>query len=267
MTELPHIYRTALQAVLEASEAILSIYQSDFTAITKEDGSPVTQADLESSRIIIEHLGKTGIPIISEEQEIPHYHERLSWKENWCVDPLDGTSMFMEKNDEFAINIAHLKNGEPIFGIIADPVQQKVLMGGKEFEVVIANYSDFNSPERWTKIQPKERLHNPVRVICSRSYVHSSGLKYIQSLEQRFGELQFVRKGSALKFFDLVLGNADIYTRFAPTMEWDIAPGQAILNALGGQIVNVENNQPLKYNKEDLFNPQFIAQTFAFLQA
>lgn len=264
--KFPSIYTTALQAVAEASKAILTIYHQEFVAIQKEDGSPVTIADITSSDIIAQYLNETGIPLLGEEQEHPSFEERLNWTENWCVDPLDGTRMFLRRNDEFSVNIAHIINGVSVFGIIGDPVKNRVLFGGKSTGVFIASLDDWDKPAKWKKIQPSSRLNNPVTVTCSRSYTHGSGFKYMQQLERKFGELHYIYRGSSLKFFDLAEGKADIYARFAPTMEWDIASGQAILEALGGSIVTVSENRPLRYNKESLFNPMFIAKTKAILQ-
>ncbi|GAB5416870.1 MAG: 3'(2'),5'-bisphosphate nucleotidase CysQ [Crocinitomicaceae bacterium] len=264
--ELPSYYITALKAAIEASKAILEIYQNDVVAVQKEDGSPVTIADITSSKIIEEHLLKTNIPILGEEQEQATFEERQNWTENWCVDPLDGTRMFLRRNDEFAVNIAHVIGGKAVFGIIADPVKGKILFGGSKTGVYTSIFEDIDDSDQWNKILAREERNNPVTVTCSRSYTHGSGFKYMQQLEAQFGELNYIYKGSALKFFDLAEGRADVYPRFAPTMEWDIAAGQAIIEALHGTIVTVSENKPLHYNKEQLFNPMFIAKTKALLK-
>ncbi len=256
---------TALEASIEASKAIMEVYRTDFLTVQKEDGSPVTKADIEASNIISRHLEKTQIPIIGEETEPAPFNERSKWKENWCVDPLDGTRMFLKKNDEFSVNIAHIVNGESIFGIIASPTSKEILFGGKNYGVYISSFDSIKTPSDWKAMNPRSKVNNPLAVTCSRSYTHGSGFKYMQILERDFGELVYIRKGSALKFFDLATGEAEIYTRFAPTMEWDIAAGQAILEELGGSVVDVSNNSPLKYNKESLFNPSFIAKSKAII--
>lgn len=265
--ELPSYYITALKAAFDASKAILEIYQQEVVAVQKEDGSPVTVADITASKIIEDKLVATGIPILGEEQEKAPFEERKKWKENWCVDPLDGTRMFLRRNDEFAVNIAHVVGGKAEFGIIADPVKGRILFGGKKTGVFISTFENIDQKDRWKKINAREERNNPITVTCSRSYTHGSGFKYMQQLEAQFGELNYIHKGSALKFFDLAEGRADVYPRFAPTMEWDIAAGQAILEALGGTIVTVSENHPLQYNKELLFNPMFIAKTKALLKA
>lgn len=261
--EFPSYYHIALKAAIEASAAILDIYQKEVVAVQKEDGSPVTVADITSSKIIDEILAETNIPILGEEQEHATYEDRKNWEENWCVDPLDGTRMFLRRNDEFAVNIAHIIKGKSVFGIIADPVQRKILFGGPKTGVFTAAFDTISDATTWQAIHPRKERNNPVTVTCSRSYTHGSGFKYMQQLEAQFGELNYIYKGSALKFFDLAEGRADVYPRFAPTMEWDIAAGQAILEALGGSVVTVSENKPLHYNKEQLFNPMFIAKTKA----
>ena len=263
--KLPSYYSVALEAAIAASEVILEIYQQEVIAVQKEDGSPVTVADISSSKIIEKALLTTGIPIVSEEQEKADYSERKTWTENWCVDPLDGTRMFLRRNDEFAVNIAHIVEGKATFGIIADPVKKRILFGGEATGVYISRFKHIDQPEQWKKIVARKDRNNPVTVTCSRSYTHGSGFKYMQQLESRYGELHYIYRGSALKFFDLAEGKADVYPRFAPTMEWDIAAGQAILEALGGSIVTVSENKPLHYNKESLFNPMFIVKTKAML--
>jgi 3'(2'), 5'-bisphosphate nucleotidase len=265
LNPLPDIYFTAIKAIIAASEVVMKVYQTDFTAIQKEDGSPVTEADFASSQIIYNYLSTTNIPITEEEKEIADYAIRSTWTESWCVDPLDGTRMFIKRNDEFSINIAHIVGNKSEFGVIGSPTSQQLILGGPKYGVYFVNFNDINDFSAWQKVDQIDEVNNPLTVICSRSHIHGTGFKYMQILEKVFGEMTYLRKGSALKFFDLANGNADIYTRFAPTMEWDIAAGHAILEALGGQIVEVETNKPLIYNKESLFNPYFIAKSKAFI--
>jgi 3'(2'), 5'-bisphosphate nucleotidase len=186
---IPDIYITALKAIVEASQVILDIYNSDFQAITKEDGSPVTQADLQSSQVISEFLQSTDLPMIGEEQEIANYQERKDWGDYWCIDPLDGTRMFLKRNDEFAINIAHIQHNYPIFGIIGNPVKKEILIGGVDYGVFLMSFEDIENPANWKKLQSLNYKSNPVRIICSRSYTHGSGFKYVQNLERKYGEL------------------------------------------------------------------------------
>lgn len=262
---LPDIYQVAIKASIEASEAIMEVYKEDFGVHIKADGSPVTEADIASSDIISRHLELTNIPILGEELEKDSFDVRSSWKENWCVDPLDGTKMFLQRNDEFCICIAHVVKGNPEFGIIASPVERKILAGGNGHGAFILDFDQVESPTNWEQLQPSNCFNDPIRVTCSRSYKHEYGSKHIDKLTGGKHEVIYQHKGSALKFFDLALGRADIYPRFAPTMEWDIAAGQAILEALEGKITNAHTQKRLTYNKEDLFNPHFIAKTKAYV--
>lgn len=265
MTNLAPKFQTALVAAVEASHKIMDIYNHEFEAIIKEDGSPLTKADLASTTIIQRHLEPLGIPITGEETEKLDYSIRKNWTECWCVDPLDGTKEFISKNGEFAVNIALIENGTPTFGLIASPVNEEIIFGSKEFGVYISSFENIENESNWIKINTPEKVNSPLILTASRS--HGSGLLegFIAELKRISPEMKQISKGSSLKFFDLAKGEVDIYARFAPTMEWDIAPGQAILEALGGSVINVETGMPLTYNKADLLNPFFIAKTKAIL--
>jgi len=258
-------YFIAINAIIAASKVIQKSYNDEFNVEIKEDGSPVTNADIESSKIIEKELIKTHIPITGEETIKERFKERKKWKKHWCVDPLDGTKEFVRRNGEFAVNIALIENQTPVFGLIASPLEEKVLFGEKKLGAFVFSFKEALDPKKWKKITPKEYLNKPLNVIYSRNY-YSPGMDvFIDELKAKYGEPNFIKKGSSLKFFDLALGKADVYPRFAPTMEWDIASGQAILNALGGEVNNAETKKPLIYNKENLKNPSFIVTTKAML--
>ena len=265
MTELKSEYIIALKAAVEASEKIMEIYLNGFDTEFKLDGSPVTQADLAASEIIDSYLETTGIPITGEETIEIDYAIRKNWTESWCVDPLDGTKEFVKQNGEFAVNIALIDGDKAVFGIIAWPLEKKVLFGGPEIGVFILEFRHLEFPEQWMKIETPSIINSPLIVTCSRSHDSGPILKFLHVLKEKHPEIEFIKRGSSLKFFDLALGKADAYPRFAPTMEWDIAAGQAILEALGGTIVDTETNEPLRYNKENLRNPHFIAKSHALL--
>lgn len=257
-------YFIALKASVKASEVIMDYYSQGFETEIKADGSPVTQADLASSEIIEAFLSQTSFPITSEEMEKIPFEIRKEWTDSWCVDPLDGTKEFVKKNGEFAVNIAHIRNNEPVFGLIASPVSEEIIFGGKEFGVFICSFDMINDPDKWIQIEQKENLKKTLVIASSRTHNSGPVLNYVNQLKSTFPEIDFLKKGSSLKFFDLAQGLADTYPRFAPTMEWDIAPGQAIMEALGGTVLHAYSNEPLIYNKENLTNPYFIANTFAF---
>ena len=260
-------YIAAIHASIAASEAIMQIYQNDFEEIIKSDGSPLTQADLASSDIIDAFLRPFGLPITGEETEKMQFEERATWTECWCVDPLDGTKEFIKKNGEFAVNIALIKDSKAHFGLIASPVRREIIVGSKETGVYIFSFDDAHDFSAWKKLSIPEKHNNPIVLIGSRSHHSGSMIQIIESLKSISLGIEFIQKGSALKFFDLALGTADIYPRFAPTMEWDIAAGQAILEALGGSVVHAEKGEALRYNKANLLNPFFVARTATLLSS
>jgi 3'(2'), 5'-bisphosphate nucleotidase len=265
MPEIQSFIPIVLKASVEAAEAIMQIYESDFDPSMKTDGSPVTQADLLSNSIIKSALESTGIPTIMEESINAPFETRKNWDSVWIVDPLDGTKEFIKKNGEFAICIALVHKHQPALGFIVSPVTEEIIFGGKGLSVNHVSFESIHQPQHWKVVSPKEDVSSPLKIAGSRSHHSGTELKFNQSMRSLFGEVEFIKKGSALKFFDLALGKADVYPRFAPTMEWDIAAGQAIIEALGGTIVHAETNEPLRYNKENLYNPYFIAKTKALI--
>ncbi|MBM3451618.1 MAG: 3'(2'),5'-bisphosphate nucleotidase CysQ [Bacteroidetes bacterium] len=264
--EIGSIYFQALQAAVEASQQIMQIYSNGFEAEYKADGSPITIADTVSTEILHKYLDPTGIPVTGEESVNSHFSERSSWTKCWCIDPLDGTKEFVRGNGEFAVNIALIENGVPIFGLIASPVNKEIIIGAKEFGVFIIDFENINNQKSWKKINQPKIINSPIVMTCSRSHHSGPVLKFIQKLQSISPEIEYVKKGSSLKFFDLATGKADAYPRFAPTMEWDIAAGQAILEVLGGVVYHAETGEPLQYNKENLTNPYFIAKTSALCE-
>jgi len=264
--EIGSIYYQAIHGAIEASQRIMEIYSVGFDAEYKLDGSPITIADTASTEILHRYLDTTGIPVTGEESANSDFSERCNWTKCWCIDPLDGTKEFVNKNGEFAVNIALIENGAPIFGLIASPVNQELIIGAKEFGVFVISFSEVLKKECWKKIVAPMTINSPIVMTCSRSHHSGPVLKFIQTLQTIPPEIEYIKKGSSLKFFDLAAGKADAYPRFAPTMEWDIAAGQAILEALGGKVYHAETGEPLRYNKENLTNPYFIAKTKALCE-
>ena len=261
MQALEAKYTIAIRAAVDASQKIMDIYENEFQTIIKDDGSPLTKADLASSKIIHKYLVPLGIPITGEETEKMPFSEREKWKECWCVDPLDGTKEFINRNGEFAVNLALLRKGKPVFGLIAAPVQKLMYIGGMETGVFKIEFAYIENRIKWEPINTPNSVNDPILMTCSRSHHSGPVIHFINDLKKISPTIEFAKKGSSLKFFDLASGAADVYPRFAPTMEWDIAAGQAILEALGGSVVHAETGLPLRYNKENLTNPYFIAKT------
>lgn len=250
---------TLFEAIEKASIEILKVYSEDFEVEIKSDNSPVTIADKISSKIIIEHLSKFDIPIISEEEDKIDYSKRKDLQYVWLIDPVDGTKEFIKKSGQFCINIALIKDNKPYFGLIASPVDQKIIFGGEELGAFEVSYGEVDYLNDKWKIVPEKTKKNKV-ILHSNAGFSGTVAKFVRNLEKEYGKLTVVKKGSAIKFFDLVNGRADFYIRLAPTMEWDIAAGQAIYEVLGGEVFHFETKQPLTYNKPQLKNPNFIAK-------
>lgn len=250
---------TVIKAIEEASKEIMRIYALDFDVEIKSDQSPVTIADKTSSKILLKHISEFNIPIISEEEIKPEYDNRKNHPLLWLIDPLDGTKEFIAKNDQFCICIALVENNKPILGFIASPTKQTIMFGGKDIKPrEIPFGTDDKLDDKWLINYSK----NKEKKVLAHSNTGFSGttLKFVRNLEKQFGEVDLIKKGSALKFIDLVKGYADFYVRLAPTMEWDIAAGQAIYESIGGEVIHFNEKTPLNYNKPQLKNPYFLAK-------
>lgn len=257
-------YKIAIKAAIEAGKKIMEIYErEDFQIENKEDDSPLTIADKKANDIINKHLVPTGIPIISEENKQLDFSERKNWSECWIVDPLDGTKEFIKKNGEFTVNIALVKENQPVFGVIYVPAKNELYFGdvpeGKSLKGTVLNEEEFESAsQRFKEIQPS-KTGGKIKVVGSRSHMNQDTLDYIDELKSKYKkEVEIVSKGSSLKFCLVAEGEADVYPRFAPTMEWDTAAGQAICNAVGLKVIDRNTGSPMKYNRENLLNNYFL---------
>ena len=254
----------ALEASLAAGEVIMEVYDSSFDVSFKDDKSPLTEADRRANDIINEHLKKMDIPIISEENKQIEFTKRKEWSNCWVVDPVDGTKEFIKRNGEFTVNIALVDNGVPQLGVIYVPASKIVYLADVSQNIAIkCTLAEHKSPitavlDKAEVLQPKKPDENCVKVVGSRSHMNDETLAYVQKLKQSGKEVEIVSKGSSLKFCLVAEGSADVYPRFAPTMEWDTAAGQAICNAVGIDVISQETNSALLYNKENLLNPWFL---------
>lgn len=254
----------AIEACLKAGKAVMEVYDTVFEVEYKDDKSPLTLADKRANEIINNYLTPTGIPIISEENKQIEYQERKDWKQCWVVDPVDGTKEFVKRNGEFTVNIALIEDQKPVLGVIYAPAIMTLYFAestSKAYQCVVDSH-DISLDE---VLQNKVELNpttatnsNLVRVIGSRSHMSQETLDYIQTLEQEGKKVEIVSKGSSLKFCLVAEGKADVYPRYAPTMEWDTAAGQAICIAVGFDVISKETNNSLLYNKENLLNPWFL---------
>ena len=264
------LLKTAIKAALEAGNVISEIYHdpaSDFEVEKKADNSPLTIADRKSNEVIINHLKQTPYPIISEECKNMDYAIRKEWKTVWVVDPLDGTKEFIKRNGEFTVNIALVYEGRPALGVIYIPEKRVLyygtLQGGayRMDNVDAKNGADFAVIENRSIKLPLERKDGKYIVVASRSHMSAETESYINSLKEQHGEVSLTSIGSSIKICLVAEGSADIYPRFAPTMEWDTAAGHAMVRAAGKEVYQIDETTPLRYNKEDLLNPWFIVRT------
>ena len=270
----------ALLATKRAGEAILEVYNSDFAVERKDDNSPLTLADKRSHEIIMNDLRKTvaiknskhthnnlTLPILSEEgRDIP-FDERKGWEYFWLVDPLDGTKEFIKRNGEFTVNIALIHKNNPVLGVIYVPVKDTYYFAATS----IGAYKLTNSKIVTGKLSMKELLDKSQRlpisindkkasltIIGSRSHATKEFSEFIEHMKEKHGEVELISAGSSLKFCLVAEGIADVYPRFGPTMEWDTAAGQAIVEQVEGRVVDIQTKEPLRYNKRNLLNPFFI---------
>ena len=236
---------------IEAGEAILEVYATDFDVQSKDDTSPLTQADLASHRCIVKGLQQLtpDMPIISEESGLPAFEERSIWQRYWLIDPLDGTKEFVNRNGEFTVNIALIENGRPVLGVVHVPVQDKTYIGCE------GHGAERRERDRdATAIRVAAASRSPVRIVGSRSHRGSS----LDAFLDKIGDTDMVPMGSSLKFCTVAEGNADVYPRLGPTSEWDTAAAQAVVEQAGGAVLELDG-KPLSYNqKSDILNPWFV---------
>jgi 3'(2'), 5'-bisphosphate nucleotidase len=227
----------------QAGDVIMRYYgNSDYKL--KLDQSPVTVADLESSKLITTLLERgTDYPVLSEESVID-YKVRQSWDTYWLVDPLDGTKEFINHNPEFTVNIALIKNGRPVIGVVYSPVLNNCWWASKNCGAYKDGKRIFNNVNRLNMIGVDSRFHSN---------------KQIESFFVRNNIHEIKSYGSSLKMCRIAEGIADIYPRLNGTMEWDTAASEIILYESGCEILSWPNRSLLQYNKPNLTNPYFVA--------
>ncbi len=242
---------------IRAGYEILKYYNDDIKVTHKDDFSPLTKADLASNNLILNALNDLDItfPILSEESMV-EWNKRKNWNKYWLVDPLDGTKEFIKKNGEFTVNIALIENNKPVLGVIFVPAKSLLYFAQKNNGSYKINTNvELGNLDEAKKILVSDQS-NITRIIGSRS--HSNSI-FDDWVFEKYPKAEIVQAGSSLKFCLIAEGKADIYPRFGPTSEWDIAAGHIILNEAGGKIKTL-NETHLNYNtKEDILNPQFYA--------
>ncbi len=241
-----------VQIAHRAGAAIMGVYRSGEAGQTsKADDSPLTLADLAAHRIIVDELSRLTpeIPILSEEAADVAYPVRSQWTRYWLVDPLDGTREFIKRNGEFTVNIALVEQGAPVLGVVYAPVPDVCYYGARGARAFMQRGNLAAQP---IAVQP-HAAGEPIKVVASRSHRDAR----IEALLEQLGDYRCISMGSSLKFCLVAEGEAHLYPRLGPTMEWDTAAAHAVVNAAGGIVCNLAG-EALRYNKIDLHNPDFL---------
>jgi len=256
MSIAPEQIQSLLELSEQAGEAILDIYHDidRWQKNTKSDDSPVTAADIAAHHLLLQGLQRItpDIPVLSEESaEIP-WSTRQSWNRYWLLDPLDGTREFLQRNDEFTVNLALIEQDRPVFGIVYSPVSKHLYWGGGN--------------EAWQRVSNHTSRINTrtasrrITLLTSRRHGKAEAEAFAEKLTSCCDEIDTLAYGSSIKLCLIAAGEADLYPRLAPTSEWDTGAGQAILEAAGGVLYSLDTRNPLRYNsKESLLNPPFVA--------
>ena len=283
-----HHILASIHAALVAGDAILQVYRSaDFKVEEKADKSPLTLADRRAHQIIMDHLSKLDLPVLSEEGKNIPFDKRKNWDVFWLVDPLDGTKEFIKKNGEFTVNIAMISESKPVAGVVMVPDKNMLYFASGEigsYRADPGHIAELLSTESQNSHWPLDLTDSKTTEIVSKLIHHSTGLPidpstkrsytiagsrshatpeleaFVEEKRKQHGEVEFISAGSSLKLCLVAEGRADIYPRTGPTMEWDTAAGQAIVENAGGRVLQYETQQPLLYNKENLLNPWFVAK-------
>ena len=238
----------------KAGSEINNIYNNaDHEVEYKSDQSPLTVADRNANQIITKNLNELEVqfPIISEENEQIDYDVRKNYDYYWLVDPLDGTKEFIKRNGEFTVNIALVQQSKVILGVVYAPFLKEMFWAAEgEGAYVIKN-----SKEEPLKAPIFNHGDSALNIVCSRSHLNPKTQEFVDQFKQP----NLVPKGSSLKFTIIAKGEAHLYPRLAPTMEWDTAAAQIVLEEAGGKVLDAETKLPLRYNKKELLNPHFIA--------
>ena len=239
----------------DAGTAILQVYgDKDFGVQTKSDDSPLTRADLAAHNIIVEGLQKRapGIPVLSEESDDISFAERSSWDQYFLVDPLDGTKEFINRNGEFTVNIALIQKGVPMRGVVFVPVKDVMYTGDQHEGTATVTRAGKTAP-----IQARKLDRRSLTIVASRRHGGEALEACLSVLRENFTRIDTTNMGSSLKLCLVAEGEADLYPRLAPTSEWDTAAAQAVVEAAGGTVVDIELNE-LRYNtKNNILNPFF----------
>jgi 3'(2'), 5'-bisphosphate nucleotidase len=236
-----------------ACVAILEVYATGHGVEYKADDSPITRADRAAHDILSEGLSRLtpDVPVLSEESTREQAYEvRRHWREFWLVDPLDGTREFIQRNGEFTVNVALVRDHGVVLGVVAAPVLQLTYWGGAGLGACVQQGTTAARP-----IHVRQPAAEPPVIVGSRSHRGDS----LDGVLARIGPHEMQPMGSSLKFCLVAEGKADLYPRLGPTSEWDTAAAQAVVEAAGGGVTTLDG-APLRYNERaTLLNPHFLA--------
>ena len=272
----------AIFASRKAGNAIIDIYNSDFTIEQKEDNSPLTLADKKSNEEIIEYLKSApempDFPVLSEEGKTIPYDDRKKWEYFWLIDPLDGTKEFIKRNGEFTVNIALINKGRPVIGVVYVPVKNILFFSSEstgayriilkeedseDFDKILSKGTIDDVLSRGEKLPIKKSgtdTGSEFTIAASRSHMNKETENFINDLKSKHENVSLVSAGSSIKLCLVAEGSADIYPRLGPTMEWDTAAAHAVVNGAGKHVFKYDKNEELKYNKTNLKNPWFVVR-------
>jgi len=265
----------AIDAALAAGREILAVYEGPIAVELKDDRSPLTEADRRAHRTIATALAETGLPLLSEEGRELLAAERRSWQRYWLVDPLDGTKEFVRRNGEFTVNVALMERtaeavgpagvAVPIGGVVHAPVKDLLYFAWRGGGAWRDDGASAPRASFAARLAAARRLPLPLEraaytIVASRSHMSPETEAFVRAAEREHGRVELASLGSALKICLVAEGAADVYPRFAPTMEWDTAAGHAIALEAGRTLVDPRDGRPLRYNKLDLTNPWFLVR-------
>lgn len=258
------------ECIVAAGKAILSVYDTDFAVDTKQDETPITEADRRAHDLIQRGLrelqvpGFENLPLLSEEGMHTPYAERKDWDRYWLVDPLDGTKEFVNRNGEFTVNIALIEDRRPAMGFVYVPVTDVFYYGIEGFGAFRVDGASTHRGTERTKhaaaLPDKHLPEEPVTIVASRSHLNDETRDFISRLESDLNrKTETIQAGSSLKLCRIAEGSAHLYPRFGPTMEWDTAAAHGVCTAAGCDVIHASTGAEMRYNKENLRNPYFIA--------
>ena len=257
---LSELLTTTVAIAHKAGEAILDIYNraEGFKVDIKSDASPLTEADLAAHHVLVEGLEGLldGVPVLSEESEMPDYEVRRQWSRYWIVDPLDGTKEFVKRSGEFTVNIALIEQGVPVLGVVYVPVSGVTYMG-LQGEGAFKECKGQRTSISTRQVQPRIDQDLTIDLVGSRSHGAQAVVDLLDRIAQQLGRVETKSMGSSLKLCLVAEGEADLYPRLALTAEWDTAAAQAVVEAAGGCVIDTDFKE-MRYNtKEDILNPYF----------